>query len=242
MSFHPKKDYFGLSGNGLVVRDSELGGSVEKYQPLNQDGDFCATEIYGADTAPSVNYAVKSAVTLADVQIGEAKAEIEGKKYALESIEISTSAGAAPTVSAKGKEVTGCDGDVLSQYILPAFSLSPRNKAQILFDAFSLGGKGCVLTECKATIECTVEVTKIAGERIASDSSQGVITVSGSIMRCGNVDGSEVPVVTPKAEDVKLGEKSAKWVLTNAPELTETNPETEYPTYSFELQLTLLKD
>ena len=50
MAFAKKTDYCGLSklSTSIVVRDDALNGSVEKYQPMGQDGSFDqGTEVFG---------------------------------------------------------------------------------------------------------------------------------------------------------------------------------------------------
>jgi hypothetical protein len=255
MAFAPKKDRCGLSAASekFRVRDDELGGSVEKYQPQGADGSFSiGTEIYGEDSAPKNTYAL--AAPGVELEAGKLSlgsiTEVDGKKFALESITVATGAGSVVTVSASSKEIEA-DATIERQstYPLPAFKLTTKQIAQILFGAFTLSGKGCNLTACSATIGCTVGVDKIAGEKISSDCHAGIITVTGTILRSGKIADHEPPVITPKEEEVVLIEggtslgsrKTSKWVLTKPPEPTEKNPETSYQTYDFEVQLPLVK-
>ena len=238
MPFLVKKDFCGLSkkSDKILVRDHQLNGSVEKYQPQGQDGSFDqGTEVFGEDTAPSNSYALKAPgveFNDGDIKPGEVT-EIDDKSYALESFEIETAAGSAVKFTAKSKEIeSGTDATVQCKYLVPAFSLSTKQRAQILFGAFTLSGKGCTLTACKASIGGSVNVDKIAGVKISSDINSGILTVTGTILRSANVKDNEAPIVTP----------ADGWVLTQPPEPTENNPETEYPTYEFELQKPLVKE
>lgn len=249
MAFAKKTDYCGLSklSTSIVVRDDALNGSVEKYQPMGQDGSFDqGTEVFGEDTAPSNTYGVKAPgieLTAGKMKLNEVTT-IEDKSYALESVEIETGAGEVLKLSAKSKEIeTLPDATVQCKYSIPAFKADTRQHAQILFGAFTLSGKGCTLTGCKASIAGSINVDKVAGVKISSDINSGLITLSGTILRSGNVADNEVPTITPSAEAVELGNgKTSKWILTKAPAPTEKNPETEYQTYEFELELPLLKD
>ena len=77
MAFLVKKDFCGLSkkSDKILVRDHQLNGSVEKYQPQGQDGSFDqGTEVFGEDTAPSNSYALKAPgveFNDGDVKLGE---------------------------------------------------------------------------------------------------------------------------------------------------------------------------
>jgi hypothetical protein len=249
MAFAPKTDFGGLTAlsDKIVVRDDALNGSVEKYQPQGQDGSFdMGTEVFGEDTAPSNTYGLKAPGL--DLEAGVLKLNavtmVEGKAFALESLEFETGAGTPVKISTKSKEIeTGTDANVQSFYSIPALKLETKQRAQIPFGAFTLSGKGCSLTSCKCTIGGSINVDKVAGVKISSDINSGLITLSGTILRSGNVAENEVPTITPLAEAVELGNgKTSKWVLTKAPAPTEKNPETEYQTYEFELELPLLKD
>lgn len=227
MAFQAKIDYCGLAtqNDKLIIRDSDLNGSVEKYQPQGADGSYVATEIYGETCAPTNSYGVKAGCESLDVQLGS-YTEFEGKAYALESVNISTSAGAPVTVSASSQQIEdGVSGSVCmyEHVILP---VSSKHHAQT-FDAFTLSGEGCHLTSSSASIASTVTADKVAGTIISSDVSAGVVTVSGDIL---SVNGT-VPVITP----------AEGWVMTNVPAITESNPETEAKSYSFELQKILAK-
>lgn len=238
MPFLVKKDFCGFSAKSdkILVRDHQLNGSVEKYQPQGQDGSFDqGTEVFGENTAPSNSYGVKAPGV--EFEAGAIKLNevvtVDSKPYALESFEIETAAGSPVKLTAKSKEIeSGTDATVQCKYPVPAFSLSTKQHAQILFGAFTLSGNGCTLTACKAAIGGSINVDKVAGTKISSDINSGIITVTGTILRSANVAENEPPVITP----------AEGWILTNPPAPTENNPETEYPTYEFELQKPLVKE
>lgn len=237
MAFAAKTDYCGLmtstAFNGKIkIRDDADNASVEKYQPTGQDGSFIATEVYGEDAAPTNNYAFVADVSAAAGSVKLNAITVIGsddaaKNYALEQFVISTSGGAAPTLAATCQLIEhGSSDEEQCHYSVPAFSLKKKNHAQDVFGAFTLSGAGCHLTECTATVGGSISKTRVAGETVASDIGQGVITVTGSVIQNGTV----APTVTA----------NEGWVVTSA--LARTNAETAYPTYEFELQMILAKD
>lgn len=237
MAFATKTDYCGLTAitelaDKLVIKEDAENVSVEKYQPQGEDGSFLGTEVFGADSAPTNSYGVKGNISLAAGKIKLNKVTTIGtapnaKSYALESITITTAAGAAPTVAAVCQEIEAGAADANQcHYSLPALAFTTKQHAQILFGAFTISGTGCVLTDCSATAGGTINKDKVAGVKISSDINSGVITVSGNILQ----NGSTAPTIT--AAD--------GWVVTQPPNCT--NPETAYKTYAFELQKVLAKD
>ena len=241
MAFAPKIDYCGLvvatkpstqdATSPLVIRDANENVSVEKYQPNGQDGSFVGTEIFGQDSAPSNSYGLQADMNIAAgaIKLNKITTIGEGataKKYALESFEITTAAGAAPAISATCQEIeAGATDDGQCVYSVPAFTLTKKHHAQILFAAFTLEGAGCELTACSATVGGSINKDKVEGVKVSSDINSGVITVSGTVLQTG----AAAPTIA--AAD--------GWVLTQP--LNCTNPEAAYKSYTFELQKVLTK-
>lgn len=231
MAFQTKVDRCGLSAiaNTLLVRDDAYNGSNQVYQPNGGNGDILGVEPYGESAAPTNSYGIPSpGVSFAkDAVKLNAITVVGNKNFALESIAISTGPN-APTLSAVCKLIEDA-ATAANQcvYKVPAFSISSKHHAQILFDAFTLGGTGANLTGCDAKIGCTVDVDDVEGTNISSDAGGASIVVSGTII----VNGSAVPTITPKSG----------WTLTKSPHLTDTNPEAQWKNYSFELVLPLEK-
>lgn len=230
--FAQKIDYCGLTAitelaAALLIRDDNENGSVEKYQPNGGDGSFLGTEVFGQDSAPTNAYGLKADLNLAAGKIKLNKiTTVDGKNYALESIEIATAGGSAVKISATCQEIEAGATDAAQAHCsVPALKLSKLHIAQILFDAFTLTGTGCTLTECKATIGSTINKDKVEGVKISSDINSAVITVSGTILQ----SGSTAPTI----------EAATGWVITQP--LNRTNPESAYKSYAFELQLVLPK-
>ena len=243
MAFHVKTDFSGLTEvtgltAALVIKDANENGSIEKYQPRGLDGSFLTIEVFGADMSPTNSFGIKApgfSVAANAIKLNSCKTVNLGTQqaadnhtFALESFQITTSAGSAPTMSAAMKEIEATATDANQcHYAVPAFSVSSKHHAQILFGAFALTGAGCTLTECSATVGCTVNQDKVAGVKIGSDANSGVITVTATILQTG----STKPTVTLP--------EGCGFVQT-AP-LTCSNPETAYKSWTCEFQRILTK-
>lgn len=133
-------DYFELetaTDAALKLKSSAENRSIQTATGANTYGDTVAVDQYGEVAAPSAEYDVvaevehdpsASATTL--VTLGTV-ATVTGitNPVVLGSLSISTATGSAPSVSASGQEVqTGATQ--LRAYKLPAFTLSPRHRAQ----------------------------------------------------------------------------------------------------------------
>lgn len=256
MAFAPKIDFSGLvektkSGTNtiLAIRDHNLNGSEEKYQPTGQDGSFIGTEIYGEDRAPSNSFGLKAKLTAAagtiklnsvtSINHGTTQ-EPDVHNYALASVKVETGGGSPVKISTTSKEIEARTTDDTNQclYWLPAFVLDTKQHAQLLFGAFTLAGEGCELTKCDFEAKCNVNPDKVEGVKISSDCNSGVITMTGTILSRSGV----VPTITAKSEAVSLGnDQTSNWIVTKNPKPTENNSEATYKQYSFELELILKK-
>ena len=102
MALKTKTDYFGLGGSGWEVDSTSenraIGYTAEAQGP---DGFVVAVDAGGENVNPEVNYIATSDATLASVTLGSVST-ILAKKVALGGISINTSAGQAPTMTARG--------------------------------------------------------------------------------------------------------------------------------------------
>ena len=243
MAFANKTDYCGLTDvaaltTSLLVKDDAENLSVEKYQPQGQDGSFIATEVYGEDRAPTNNYALAAdiSVTAGAIKLNAIKSinfgtteNPDNHNFALESFNITTSAGTAPSISATCQEIESTATDAAQcHYSIPAFTLTKKHHAQILFNAFTITGANCHLIDCAAAIGGSISKDKVEGVKVSSDIASGVITITGSILQSGS------------AKPVIAATENSGFILTQP--LTCTNPEAAYKTYTFELQKMLAKD
>lgn len=235
MAFQTKTDFCGLTditelAQLLLVRDDNENKTSETYQPQGQDGSIIATEVFGEDSAPTNSYGLKGDINLAAGKIKLNKiTEVDGKKFALETITISTSGGSPVAISATCQEIeAGANDNGQCHYSVPALVLSKKHHAQILFGAFTLTGAGCSLTECAATIGGSISKDKVEGVKVSSDINSGLITVTGTVLQTG----STAPTITANTAD--------GWVLTAPP--TCANAESVYKTYTFTVTKALAKD
>ena len=143
-TFNAGIDYFALESgttNALKVTASNENRSKQSTSGANTYGDAAAVDSWGETAAPSSDYLVVAAVahTLASPKItlgnlvaaGSSNIKIDGTDapVVIGTLSINTQTGSAPTVSVSGQAVqTGATA--LRTYIPPAFSLSPRHRAQ----------------------------------------------------------------------------------------------------------------
>ena len=227
MSFKQKTDPYSIAdGTSLVVLSTTGGETASNAEAVGEDGSIVANTVYGETSAPSCTLALKSDLTknAGDWKIG-AVSTASDKKYALGEINISTSAGGAPSISVSGEQVhadaaTGC------YYPVPAFTLSKKHHAQILFSAFSLGNvAGVHLTSAAYKISGQISKVTKEGSCIAFDIVQGRIEVTVTLKQCG----SAAPALTA----------GTGFAITSP--LAETNPDAEYPTFTATLVMYLAK-
>lgn len=127
-------DYFGLeasSNNALKIVDSAENKSKTSVSGTNLYGDITVVDAFGETAAPSANYELIDNLTDGTMpEMGKViSVESLGKPVVLGGITINTATGSAPTFSASGQMVqTGAAQ--LRKYKLPAFSLTPRHRAQ----------------------------------------------------------------------------------------------------------------
>ena len=261
MAFAVKIDFCGLvdavrngpgaTGVALSIRDSKINGSNESYQPQGGDGSYLLTDVFGEDSAPSNTYGLKADVSLAagaiklnkivTITTGSGDTAVS-KLYALEKVTIKTSAGSPVSIEASCQEIEdGATDANQGVYWIPAFSLLTRHEAQVLFNAFTMSGAGCHLTECSAELSCVVSKDDVAGVKISSDCNSGEIKITGTIL---SVAGNVPSVTVPSGENaaISLGNnQTSQWVLSKPPALSEENPEKAAKQYSFEVQMNLVK-
>lgn len=103
---------------------------------------------------------------------------------------------------------------------MPSVTVSPLHHAQT-FGAFAITGAGAHLTQSSFAAECTVSTADKDGVPLAHDIVGGKVTVTGTIQVSNSAYG--VPTVTP----------TNGWSFTSP--LTETNPDGDFPTYTFGL-------
>ena len=227
MSFKTKTEPYGIAdGTAIVILSTTGGESATNTEAIGEDGSVVANTVTGVTSAPSAELALKADIENddGDWNLG-AVTTSNTKKFALESIRISTAAGSAPKISISGKQVQA-DAETGCIYPVPAFVLLKKHHAQILFSAFTLSGTGCHLISAEYVISGTINLVTKDNEVIGFDIIQGKIEVTITVKQCGTTAptlaaGTGFQVTSP---------------------LAESNPDAEYPTFQATLTCYLEKD
>ena len=143
-TFNAGKDYFAFeaatSNAAKVTASNENPGKQSSSGP-NTYGDAAAVDAWGETKAPSSDYQVVAEIehTLADpvIILGKLIAAADSNitvggtaaPVVTGSLNINTQNGSAPTISLSGQAVQTGAAE-LRNYTLPAFTLSPRHRAQ----------------------------------------------------------------------------------------------------------------
>lgn len=220
MAFKNKQDYFGLGSiDGLTLVSTAENKSSNVAEATDEAGFVVATEKQEDQMAPSCDFIVTNEVELSDIVLGEITA-ISNKNYVLGEISISTSAGSPVTVSCSGMQVEDVTNFNSCTAELPSVTLSPLHHAQT-FGAFTISGTGAHLIQSTFTASSTVSTATKNNQVLAHDITDARITVTGTIQVSSSTYAA--PTITP----------SSNWVLSSP--LTETNPDGDFPTYTFTL-------
>ena len=234
MSWESKLDYCGLAVNEkIVVKSSNLGKTGQYLEKLGRIGAYAATRAFGERATPGNTYTVADEVEVSGIALGTVR-EVDGKKYALQSIKWSTGADQEPSLEGGAAQV-GDAGSTRNTFPVPAFRISPDQVAQIpefmfagdegFSPAFSVSGDGCELTACVGEIACKGGTNDRNGYPLAHDVTTGKITVSVTIGQYG----SDAPGVDP----------GAGWTISSP--LTTEDPDSDMPTWTFTLSRALAK-
>ena len=215
--FSAPVEYFGQELSTVIGLKSstENRDYAVKQTATNERGDIVARDLAGERISPSAVYNVKAAGDLSLV-LGSVNT-VETMAVVLLGCEISTSAASAPEVTLSGESIQA-DGKASSTVELPAITLSPRHKAQILAGAFTLAGAGCNLTSCSLSVRANITRATKSGDTVAHDVSGAEIVVSGTVQQTG----ATAPTI----------EASAGWTLTTPK--SKANPDEGYIEWTFE--------
>ena len=215
--FSAPVEYFGQELSTVI----DLKSSTEnrdyavKVTATDARGDIVARDLAGERISPSAVYNVKAAGDLSLV-LGSVNT-VETMAVVLLGCEISTSAASAPEVTLSGESIQA-DGKASSTVELPAITLSPRHKAQILAGAFTLAGAGCNLTSCSLSARANITRATKSGDTVAHDVSGAEIVVSGTVQQTG----ATAPTITA----------AEGWELTTPQ--SKANPDEGYIEWTFE--------
>ena len=266
-TFNAGIDYFALESgttNALKVTASNENRSKQSTSGANTYGDAAAVDSWGETAAPSSDYLVVAAVahTLASPKItlgnlvaaGSSNIKIDGTDapVVIGSLSINTQTGSAPTVSVSGQAVqTGATA--LRAYVPPAFSLSPRHRAQDFLSLITSIKKGSgTLTAADPGVDYGLEsvnaqfpieftLAQPKGELKAYDLHGGMATVDFTM----NWYASGEPTIAI-ASTVTLRTSSANTSNTSTVNTTVSNPvakacpEGGYTQYTWQVSFPLI--
>ena len=220
MAFKNKIDIYGLSSvNGLEIGSVTENRTSQIVEAQGEDGFVVANQVFGEVTAPACEYIVKGRnISLGNITLGGIHVA-DGKSYCLTNVGITTGAGQTPTVNASGSQIEDQATSACTA-VLSGISFSGLHHAQT-FGAFNISGDGAHLTNSSLDAACTLNTVSKDGVIIAHDITDGRMTVTGTIQ----VSDASYGVPTLSA--------ATGWIIT-AP-LSETNPDSNYPTYNFTL-------
>lgn len=222
-SFTDKKDYYALTANSApldVITDDD-GASNGYNEYVGQNGALIDDIAYGAKLAPSNTFVLTDDWTIAadTIKLGGVST-LDTKKFALEELDIETTAGELPNISASGKEVQS--GAATKRYFaVPAVTIVNDTSAQILWEAFTLAGTGCHLQSAKYKLTANVPTSDKNGLPLAFGVSRGVIECQVEITQCD----STAPTLTA----------GSGWTISQ--KLKCSNPDSDCPTWTATLRL-----
>lgn len=223
MSLKTKTDYFGLASAGFTPSDTaENRAPGYVAEARGPDNFLVAVDSSGETVAPSVDYVVTASAALSSVVLGSVTTILE-KKVALAGLSISTQAGQPPKMTVTGKQIED-NGTAHCKATLSGVTLSPLYHAQD-FGLFTVANGQ--LQSSSLDISGEVATATVDGVVKSSDLVGAAISVSGTIVGVDDSGAVKTPTVTIKTPtgNVLAG------VMTQP--LTETNPNGEYPTYTF---------
>jgi hypothetical protein len=208
--FSAAEDYFSPNA-ALVAKSSQDGKTSSVAEAPDEYGDTAAHDVYGELLNPSVEYAVKAAITKTTTLcvLGSIHT-INNKKVMLTTCAITTGAGNPPTVTLSGVEV---EADATAKRTYPVkIDLLPRSKAQDVAGAFTASTK---FTQINTTFSVDPHVQTVGGTPVASDASHGKVEVAATM-----TDGDGTGVISAAT--------AGGFTVTAAP--AETDPDANYIT------------
>ena len=226
-SFQDKTDWYNLTADGapLEVIGDEPNETNEYKEYPAQDGSFIDSIAYGNTKAPSNDLVLTDdwAIAHEEVKLGGVN-EVDDESFALMELDINTTAGEMPTISASGQQVQD-DAETKRFYALPETTVKNEETAQILWGAFSLSGSGCHLQS--ANYKASIQLPKPTknGVPLAFGVARGVIECQITVTQTGNT----APTLT-------AGEN---WQISQR--LKSSNPDSDVPTWTATLRRFLPK-
>lgn len=223
MALKTKTDYFGLAASGWTIASTSENREVGTAEATSDDGFLVAVEAFGERLTPTCDYVATSNATLSSVVLGSVMTVDNDKKIALGSVSITTRAGEAPTMTASGSQIEN-NGTAHCTATLTGINVSHLFHAQD-FGLFTVTGGQ--LIDSTLNIEGDIGIAEVDGVIKSSDLVGARITVSGTIVGVSNAGAISTPTVTLNTPTGRV----LQGVFTSP--LSETNPNGDFPQYTF---------
>lgn len=225
-----KQDYFGL-GCGWTAQSTSENRSQGTASAQGSDGFTVAYQTFGDEKiAPTVEYIAGGTANLSQVVLGSTH-QIDSKTIALGNVSISTRAGEAATMTATGTQIDANGTPDCTVSLGSVINIDYPFHAND-FGLFTVTGGQ--LTDSTVSFEADIATAEVDGDIKGSDLVGGRVTVSGTIVGVSDAGVIGRPTVTLKKVQNKDG------VFTTP--VTETNPNGDFPTYTFTAEFPLKAD
>lgn len=266
VTFNSGIDYWALeqgTTNAVKVKSSSENRSKQSTSGPNSFDDPAVGDSWGETAEPSAVYDVVAALTHtlaapkvtlgALVAAADSQIEINGVAVPLVkgTLQISTQNGSAPTITLSGKAVhTGASA--LRSYIPPAFSLTPRHRAQDMFSLCTIKKGSGTLTvaddkvdygmqSINASLPIEITLTQPKGETKAYDLHGKMATVDFTM----NWYGSGKPtIVLVSSLTLRTSSANTSNTSTVTPTMSnpvaKENPEGGYTQYTWQVSFPLI--
>lgn len=261
-TFNAGIDYFGLqaaTSNAVKVTASNENKSKQSTSGANSYGDAAVVDSWGETAAPSSDYQVVDEIehTLAApvltlgklIAAADSQITIGGTSAPVVtgSLNINTQNGSAPTISVSGQAVQTGAAE-LRNYTLPAFTLSPRHRAQD-FLALCTIKKGNAaaspvidygLESCNAAFPIEFTLGQPKGNLLTYDIHGGMVTVDYTM----NWYSATEPTIELASTVTLALDDDGTTTTTVAPTMTtpetKNNPEGDYTQYTWQVSFPLI--
>ena len=265
-TFNAGIDYFGLqtaTSNAVKVTASNENKSKQSTSGANSYGDAIVVDAWGETAAPSSDYQVVAEIEhaldaqvitlgkLISAQNSQIKINISGTPtdvpVVVGSLTISTQNGSAPTMSVSGQAVQTGAAE-LRNYTLPAFTLSPRHRAQDFLGLCTIkkGSSAASpvvdygLESCNAAFPIEFTLGQPKGNLLTYDIHGGMVTVDYTM----NWYSATAPTIDLAASITLALDDEGSTTTTVTPTMTtpETKacPEGGYTQYTWQVSFALI--
>ena len=260
-TFNTGIDYWSLesgTSNAVKVKSSRENRSKQSTSSPNSYDDPAVVDSWGETAEPSSDYDVVAALThtLASPKVtlgalvaaGSSNVSIGGAAVPLVkgTLRINTQVGSAPTITLSGKAVhTGATA--LRSYIPPAFSLTPRHRAQDMFSLCTIKKGSGTLTvaddktdygmqSINAELPIEITLTQPKGQTLAYDLHGGMVTVDFTMNWYASGEPTIVvaDTVTLKTSSAASNNTSNVSTTMSTP-VAKENPEGGYTQYTWQV-------